>query len=633
MEREIIELRKQVAQQQTTSKMNRSLQNGSSAVSLHENMGSFTHEAVAGLLDLKGGTFDKSPGGRQIFKRLEDVTLTQDRVNELFKRFFAFHHPFLPFLNPNRTPDEYETRSPLLFWTIITVGARHFTPEAGLFSALSGPLTRLVWSTIADVPQNYHVVKALILLCAWPLATTSTSTDPTFMLCGMMMQIALQIGLHRPTHAQDFTKFRIELREVELQDRVVVWTVCNLVAQRICTAYGQPPLTHYDWTLGPKPIETNPNYELPSPIYNRLLIEKFVDKVSRTLYMNPHDPVGLATDAERPTYVSFLAHDLKELEDTLEKDDSPITKIYLRAACLHMRLSAFFSPPTLPSYRADMLKLYYATTDFLEACLSLESNSSVSLVGSGYAHGLALTHATNYIFHMMLAAGFSLLKLMHNFLDQHELDVQGASNLLSRTVWALHTMSVVENDLAERLAEVLAQVWKTSKPSPANSATNGEADDSLQLKVKCRMSMSLVFDSVWRWRRNAQFRDGKPSDSKSLAFVLRPKAGMLTSKQVRDRDPNLRNLDDAVAIPTGAIDDGKATSANDPVLSTPAIVPGMAGMATGMVDDFSMDYGQASYDVFDPLNWMLDGIVDFPYNFNHVQPNSISGIEALGNGL
>lgn len=100
---------------------------------------------------------------------------------------------------------------------------------------------------------------------------------------------------------------------------------------------------------------------------------------------------------------------------------------------------------------------------------------------------------------------------------------------------------------------------------------------------------------------------------------------------MRDRDPNLQHLDDAVAIPS-SVNDANA-SANDPVLSTPAIVPGMAGMATGMVDDFSMDYGQASYDVFDPLNWMLDGIVDFPYTFNNGQPSNISGIEALGNGL
>ncbi|KAI1620453.1 transcriptional regulatory protein LEU3 [Exophiala viscosa] len=607
MEREIIELRKAVVAKQSGNTSNGNMQNGSA--SLHPSqsgLGSFGQDAAAaGLLDLREG---KSPG-RSVFKRLEDVSLTMDRVQDLFQRFFTFQHPFLPFLNPERTPEEYHTRSPLLFWTILTIGARHYTTEPELLGALSGPLTRLMWSTIAEVPQNYHIVKALILLCAWPLPTNSTSTDPTFMICGLMMQIAMQIGLHRPTHAQDFSKFRVELREVELQDRVVVWSVCNIVAQRICTAYGQPPLTMYDWTLGPKPIETNPNYELPAPIFNRLLIEKFVDKVSRTLYMNTHDPVGLATDAERPTYVSFLAHDLEELEDRLQDDTSPITQIYLKAAGLHMRLSAFFSPPSLPSYRVDLLKLYQATTDFLETCLNLESSISVSLP-STYSHGLSLSHATNYIFHMMLAAGFSLLKLMHNFLNEHELDTKGASELLSRTVWALRNMSTVENDLAERLAEVLAQVWKSGRHVRADS--NGEGDDdSLQLKVKCRMSLSLVFDSVWRWRRNFQFKDGKPSD-------------------VRQQSAKLQQPD-SIIIPTSSLD--AKPSMNDPMLSSTAIVPGMAGMATGMVDDFSMDYGQASYDVFDPLNWMLDGIVDFPYNFSSVQGSDLSGMDGLGGGI
>lgn len=95
-----------------------------------------------------------------------------------------------------------------------------------------GPVTRLVWSTVAEVPQNHHVVKALILLCSWPFPTSSTSTDPSFIMCGLMMQIAFQIGLHRPNHAQDFSKFRIELREAELQDRIKTWAVCNIVAQR-----------------------------------------------------------------------------------------------------------------------------------------------------------------------------------------------------------------------------------------------------------------------------------------------------------------------------------------------------------------------------------------------------------------
>jgi len=50
-------------------------------------------------------------------------------------------------------------------------------------------------------------------------------------------------------------------------------------------------------------------------------------------------------------------------------------------------------------------------------------------------------------------------------------------------------------------------------------------------------------------------------------------------------------------------------------VSTPAI-PGMAGMPTGIADDFITDpYAASNYEVFDPMNWLLDGTVDFPFNF------------------
>lgn len=147
-------------------------------------------------------------------------------------RYFVFYHPFLPFLDREQSPDDYYNTSPLLFWTIISVGARRYQTDTHLLNSLAGPVSRLVWSTLADIPQSYHVVKALCLLCTWPFPTSSTSTDPTFMLCGMMMQVAMQLGLHRPSHTQDFSKFRVELMEEELRDKVRTWAVCNIVAQR-----------------------------------------------------------------------------------------------------------------------------------------------------------------------------------------------------------------------------------------------------------------------------------------------------------------------------------------------------------------------------------------------------------------
>jgi Fungal specific transcription factor domain len=149
-----------------------------------------------------------------------------------YSSFFALYHPYLPFLDSKMAPEECFEYCPALFWTIISVGARRYQSDATLLNRLTGPVTRLVWSALADMKQMYGIVKALCLLCTWPFPTSSTSSDPTFMFCGMMMQIAMQIGLHRPSHAQDFSKFRMELQEDELKDRVRTWAICNQVSQR-----------------------------------------------------------------------------------------------------------------------------------------------------------------------------------------------------------------------------------------------------------------------------------------------------------------------------------------------------------------------------------------------------------------
>ena len=252
----------------------------------------------------------------------------------ILSSFFTYYHPFLPFLDPKQSPEEYYNASSLLFWTIVSVGARRYQGDSNLLTSLAGPVSRLVWSTLADIPQSYHVVKALALMCSWPFPTSSTSTDPTFMLCGMMVQVAMQLGLHRPSHTQDFSKFRVELIEEELRDKVRTWAICNIVAQRyvnsrlftefflnlcrrVSTGYGQPSSTLYDWTLSSSD-SLDPNFKLPGDLRTRLEIEKFCDRITRALYTNRRDPVGLTSDHERSTMISFLSRDFDELEETLK---------------------------------------------------------------------------------------------------------------------------------------------------------------------------------------------------------------------------------------------------------------------------------------------------------------------------
>jgi hypothetical protein len=65
-----------------------------------------------------------------------------------------------------------------------------------------------------------------------------------------------------------------------------------------------------------------------------------------------------------------------------------------------------------------------------------------------------------------------------------------------------------------------------------------------------------------------------------------------------------------------------AAGAVTPSHSNHGLPSGMMSMGGGGVG-----YGESNYEVFDPLNWMLDGLVDFPYSYAAVQ-----GLEANGMG-
>lgn len=85
MEREIIDLRRQVASANTANRLQQTTEAAPLIKPEPRNVSPKSHymqshEVVASLLDLRSGFELNSPG----MKRLEDVNVTADRVNELF---------------------------------------------------------------------------------------------------------------------------------------------------------------------------------------------------------------------------------------------------------------------------------------------------------------------------------------------------------------------------------------------------------------------------------------------------------------------------------------------------------------------------------------------------------------------
>lgn len=203
---------------------------------------------------------------------------------------------------------------------------------------------------------------------------------------------------------------------------------------------------------------------------------------------------------------------------------------------------------------------------------------------------------------MMLAAGFALLKLLNSefalVLDRDE-----GRRYFSRTVRAIRYMKVQDNDLPHRLAEVLAQLWKasgsgqqpTDSSSPASArrsvfnrrGSQEATEDPLRLKVRSRMSMSVVFDSIWRWRENA-------GDTLEATTVVNNPTNPDTSGS--STPPTLDSI--------------------DPISTS---ISGLPMLAT----DIGIDTEAANpIDFFDPMGWLLnkqsDGFTDslFVYDYN-----------------
>lgn len=164
--------------------------------------------------------------------------------------------------------------------------------------------------------------------------------------------------------------------------------------------------------------------------------------------------------------------------------------IHLRAADLHLRYFVFLGTNARTD---DLTNLFVATTSFLGRVLDLETSP-----------GNLLSHASNYILQMVVSAAFALMKLLKSPFSR-QIDLDHGKFLFNGAISAIRRISVMDHDRPVRLADVLSQMWNASG---SGSATG---DDALQLKVRCRMSMSHVYDTVWRWRQ--RFKPTKMEDT------------------------------------------------------------------------------------------------------------------------
>lgn len=283
--------------------------------------------------------------------------------------------------------------------------------------------------------------------------------------------------------------------------------------------------------------------------------------------------------------------------------------LYHRAVSVHLHLHSFFLADPRLERREDLVALYFAATGFLDCVFKLHRENRLLFV-------------PYYILQMSLAAGFALLKLLNSDFAAR-LPVEQGRKYVLQTVEVLRKAKVWPNDLLDRFAEVLAQLWKESSrgrslhsmsqsPSLSNTgmsafnhhfqqqqqqqqlvqsptqqrrSSTGLHDDPLGLIVRSRKSMSVVFDCVWRWRE-AQVSGG--ADQLDSTVITNP--------------TNPDSSSNSTPPPGTVVENPAHTLPNfNPHLNTlsmPLQLP--QGLASAN-----------SFEFFDSVSWMLDSQNDW----------------------
>lgn len=122
-------------------------------------------------------------------------------------------------------------------------------------------------------------------------------------------------------------------------------------------------------------------------------------------------------------------------------------------------------------------------------------------------------HCPFFCYQTYVNAAFVLLKILTNGFFSSIVDARAGKRLLESSITGLRQMSVTNNDLPARLGDIIG--FFCALPDPA--VVGGVTLKDLQLKqVRNRLSMSVVHDCLWTWRRHFQIHQSDGSGSENV---------------------------------------------------------------------------------------------------------------------
>jgi transcriptional regulatory protein LEU3 len=133
---------------------------------------------------------------------------------------------------------------------------------------------------------------------------------------------------------------------------------------------------------------------------------------------------------------------------------------------------------------ASMVKLYITACTVIETAEKLDEIENFT------------NSSTDFIQRILVLASFTILRIVNSHLAD-SLDYERGRKCYFANIQLHRKMSIQEGDLASRASIIMTQLWTSKNAFKQPDGSN----DSLVLLCRSRLSMSVVFDCFWRWRR------------------------------------------------------------------------------------------------------------------------------------
>ncbi|KAJ4370169.1 hypothetical protein N0V86_008905 [Didymella sp. IMI 355093] len=161
---------------------------------------------------------------------------------------------------------------------------------------------------------------------------------------------------------------------------------------------------------------------------------------------------------------------------------SELDALQLNCARIHVMAFHFFAHPMNPD--ADGLSRFYSL------CISTINTATAMAQSVNFA-----SVSQSFVDRTICLAGFSILRLVRSPLAQH-LDLAAGEQAFFQAVQFLKGVSLQPGDIGMRTALIMHDLWNSNK---VFRRKDGRIE-SLGLRLRTRLSMSVSYDMFWYWR-------------------------------------------------------------------------------------------------------------------------------------